>query len=87
MYFYCVGISHTGDRKRACRILVGRADGKRPVGRTKCGWEDIIKMGLQEVEWGGMDWITLTQERDRLGGAFECGNEPSGSVKCGEFLD
>jgi hypothetical protein len=56
-----------GDRKRACRILVGRADGKRPVGRIRRGWEDVIKMGLQEVEWGGMDWITLTQERDRWG--------------------
>jgi len=50
--------------KRACRILVGRADGKRPVGRTRHAWEDIIKMDLQKAEWGGMDWITLTQDRE-----------------------
>jgi len=54
-----------GDRKRACRILVGRADGKRSVGRTRRVWGDIIKMDLQEVEWGGMDWIILIQDRDR----------------------
>ena len=59
-----MGISRTVDMKRACRILVGRADGKRPVGRTRHAWEDIIKMDLQKAEWGGMDWITLTQDRE-----------------------
>ena len=43
---------------------MGRTDGKRPVGRTRPAWEDIIKMDLQEVEWGGMDWMTMTQDRD-----------------------
>jgi hypothetical protein len=42
-------------------------------------------MDLQEVGWGGMDWIALTQDRDR--GPCECGNEPFGSIKCGVFLD
>ena len=60
-----MGISRTGDRKRVCRILVGRADGKRPVGRTRHAWDDIIKMDLQEAGWGGMDWITLAEDRDR----------------------
>ena len=45
-------------------------------------------MDLQEVEWGGMDWIDMAQDRYRWGGgSCECGTEPSGSIKCGEFLD
>ena len=49
--------------------------------------EDNIKMDL-EVGCGGMDWIGLAQDRDRWGGgSCECGNELSGSIKCGEFLD
>ena len=60
-----MGISRAGDRKHACRILVGRAEGKRAVGRTRRAWEDIIKKYLQDVEWGGMDWIDLAQDRDR----------------------
>ena len=44
-------------------------------------------MDLQEVGWGGMDWIDLARNRDRWRGLCECGNEPSGSIKCGEVLD
>ena len=40
-------------------------EGKRPLGRHRRGWEDNIKMDLQEVECGGMDWIELAQDRDR----------------------
>jgi len=43
-------------------------------------------MDLQEVGYGGMDWIKLTQDRD-MAGTCECGNEPSSSVKCEEILD
>jgi len=48
---------------------------------------DNIRMDLQEVGCGYVDWIGLAQDRDRWPDACECGNEPSGSVKCGEFLD
>jgi hypothetical protein len=43
---------------------VGRPEGKRPLGRPKHRWEDNIKMYLTEIEWGGMDWIDLAQDRD-----------------------
>jgi hypothetical protein len=44
-------------------------------------------MDLEEVGWGGMDWIDLAQDKRQMAGCCECGNEPSGSIKCGEFLD
>ena len=47
-------------------VLVGKPEGKRPLGRPRCRWEDNnIKMDLQEVGCGGMDWIELAQYRDR----------------------
>ena len=62
------------------RVLVGKSDRKRPLGRPRHRWEYNIKMDLQEVGLGGMDWIELA-------GTCECGNERSSSIKCGEFLD
>jgi hypothetical protein len=44
---------------------VGKPEGKRPLGRPRRRWEDNIKMNLQEVGCGGMDWIELAQDRDR----------------------
>jgi len=41
-----------GDRKGACSVLVGKSEGKRPLGRTRRRWEDNIKMDLQKVGWG-----------------------------------
>ena len=46
------------------RVLVGEPGGKRPLGRPRRRWEDNIKMDLQEVGCGGMDWIELAQDRD-----------------------
>jgi hypothetical protein len=54
-----------GDRRGASRVLVGITDGEKPLGRPRRGWEDNIKMDLQEVGWVGMDWIALAQDRDR----------------------
>jgi hypothetical protein len=42
-----------------------RPEGRRPLGRPRRRWEDNIKMDLQEVGWGGMDWIDLAQDMDR----------------------
>jgi hypothetical protein len=47
------------------RVLVGKSEGKRSRGRPRPRWEDYIKMDLQEVGCGGMDWIELDQDRDR----------------------
>ena len=44
---------------------MGKPEGKRPFGRPRCRWKDNIKMDLQEVGSGGMDWIELDQDRDR----------------------
>jgi len=62
-------VARTGDRRGAYRVLVGRAEGKKPLGRPMCGWEGNIKMDLQEIGLGGMDWIDLFQERVKVAGA------------------
>jgi hypothetical protein len=54
-----------GEKRNAYRILVGKPDGKRPLGRPRRRWVDDIKMDLGEVGWDGRDWIDLTQGRDR----------------------
>jgi hypothetical protein len=50
------------------RVLVRKPEGKRPLERSRRRWEDNIKMDLQEVGCGGMDWIELAQDRDRWRG-------------------
>ena len=47
------------------RVLVGKPEGRRPLGRPRRIWEDNIRMGLQEVGCGSMNWIKLAQDRDR----------------------
>jgi len=54
-----------GERRGVHRVLVRKPEGKRPLGRPRRRWEDNIKMDLQEVECGCMDWIELAQDRDR----------------------
>jgi len=54
-----------GKRRGAYRVLVGKPEGKRPLGRPRNRWEDHIKIDLQEVGCGVMDWIDLAQDRDR----------------------
>jgi len=58
-------VARMGERKGVYRILVGKPEGKRPLGRPRLRWKDNIKMDLQEVDCGGMDWIDLAQDRDR----------------------
>jgi hypothetical protein len=53
-----------GEKRRAYRVLVGRPEGRRPLGIPRRRWENNIKMGLQEKGWRGMDWMELAQDRD-----------------------
>jgi hypothetical protein len=54
-----------GTTFNACRILVGKPEGKRPLGRPRRSWVDSIKMDLREKGFGGMDWTDLAQDRDQ----------------------
>jgi hypothetical protein len=67
-------VARMGEGRDVYRVWVGKPEGKRTLGRSRRRWEDNVKADLQEVGCGCMDWI-------------ECGNEPSGFIKCGEFLD
>jgi hypothetical protein len=75
-----------GEERGVYRVLVGTPEGKRPLGRPRRRWEDNIRMDLQEMGCGGLDLMGLAQDR-QVAGNCECGNVPSGSIKCGEFLD
>ncbi|KAJ4450887.1 hypothetical protein ANN_02320 [Periplaneta americana] len=58
-------VARMGESRNACRVLVGRPEGKRPLGRPRRRWEDNIKMDLREVGYDDRDWINLAQDRDR----------------------
>jgi len=57
-------VAHVGEGRGVYRVLVGKPEGKRPLRRTRHKWEDNIKMDLQGVGCGVMDWIELAQDRD-----------------------
>ena len=57
-------MARMGEDRGVHRVLVGKAEGKRPLGRARRRWEDNIKMDLQEVGRGRGDWMELTQGRD-----------------------
>ena len=58
-------VARMGEWRGVYRVLVGKPEGKRPLGRPRHRWENNVKMDLQEVWCGGMDWIELAQDRDR----------------------
>jgi hypothetical protein len=62
-------------KSNAYRTLVGKPEGKRPLGRPRRKWVNNIKMDLREIGWGDMAWIDLVE------GLCEHGNEHSGSIK------
>jgi hypothetical protein len=57
--------STNGEKRNEYTILVGKPEGKRPLGRPRRRWENNIKMDIREIVWYGMDWIDLAQDRDR----------------------
>jgi hypothetical protein len=58
-------VARMGETRNAYRILVGKPEGKRPLGRTRRRLVDNIKMDLREIGCDGMDWIELAQDRDQ----------------------
>jgi len=56
--------ARVGEERDVCRVLLGKPEGKRPLGRPRRRWVDNIRMDLQEVECGYMDWIRLDHGRD-----------------------
>jgi hypothetical protein len=54
-----------GKRRFAYKVFVGKPEAKRPLGRCKHRWEDNIHTDIQDVGWGGVDWIHVAQERDK----------------------
>jgi hypothetical protein len=79
-----------GERRGAYRALVGKPEGRRSLVRPRCRWEDNIKMDLLEVGWargGGHRLDRYGSGQEQVASSCECGDEPSGSTKCGEFLE
>jgi hypothetical protein len=71
-------VARMGEKRNVYRLLVRKPEGKRPLGRPRRRWIDIIKMDLSEIGLNVVDWIGLAQELD---------NEPSGSIKCWETTE
>ena len=74
-------VARMGERRGMYRVLMGKTEGKRPLGRCRPGWDDNIKTDLQEVGCGVMDWIEVFQA------LVNAVMKLSGSIKCGKFLD
>jgi hypothetical protein len=79
--------STNGAKRNVYRILVGKPEGKGPLGRPRRRSEGSIKMVLREIGWDGTDWIDLAQDRDQWRGSCEHGDELSGSIICWEILE
>jgi hypothetical protein len=68
-------VARNGEKRNQYRILVGKPEGKRPLGRLRRRWVNIIKMDLKKkTGWDGVDWIDMAQDRDHS-------NDPSGCKK------
>jgi hypothetical protein len=55
-----------GEERKVYKVLVGKPEGKRPLGRPRRRWEDGIRMDIREIGLGGVDWIRLSEDRDRF---------------------
>ena len=74
-------VARMGEKRGVYNFLVGKPEWKRPLRRLRSRWENNINMDLQEVGWGHYSGY------GQVAGSCGCGNEHSGSIKCGKFLD
>jgi hypothetical protein len=58
-------VARMGEERKVYKVLVGKPEGRRPLGRPRRRWEDRTRMDLREIGLGGVDWIRLAQDRDR----------------------
>jgi hypothetical protein len=58
-------VAHMGKERKVYKVSVGKPRGKRPLGRSRCRWEDGIRMDLREIGWESVEWIQLAQDRNR----------------------
>jgi hypothetical protein len=70
-------VARMGEDRKVYRVLVGKPEGKRPLGRPRRSWEDGIRMDLGETASGDVEWIQLAQDRD-MADCSECRDEPPG---------
>jgi hypothetical protein len=61
-------VARMGQDRKVYKVLVGKTEGKRPLGRPRRRWEDGIRMDLREIGWGSVEWTRLAQGRDRWRG-------------------
>jgi hypothetical protein len=73
-----------GHNRNTYKVLIQKPEGKRPLGRSPCTWNDNIKTGLKEIGRKGVKWI---QDRRPVAGFCEHGNEPSDSIKHWRILN
>jgi hypothetical protein len=71
-------VARMGEERKVYKVLMGKPEGKRPLGRSRRRWEDGIRMDLREIGLGGGVWIGFHCLRT-VAGCCECGDEPSGS--------
>jgi hypothetical protein len=58
-------VACVGEERKVCKVLVGKPEAKRPLGRPRHRWEDGIRMDLRETDWGSVEWIQLVQDRSQ----------------------
>jgi hypothetical protein len=72
-------VARMGQERKVYKVLVGKPEGKRPLGRPRCQWEDGIRMDLREIGLGGCGLDSTGSGQGPVAGCCECGDEPSGS--------
>jgi hypothetical protein len=79
-------VARMGEKRNVFRLLVGKPEGRRPLGRPRRRWLYNIMIDLVDVGWGNVDWIDLAQD-SQVESSCEFSIEPSGSIKCWETIE